>query len=323
MPEISIIVPVYNVEKYLKKCIDSILQQTFKDIEIILVNDGSTDNSGVICDEYIDKDPRIRVIHKENGGLAHARNTGLDIAKGNFVGFVDSDDWIDPIMYETLYYLCREQNAQISTCLIRNYRKNQKERRKKYVSKIKVFNSKEAIYSLYNGGLSGFSACNKLYKRTLFANVRFPNGRVYEDAAIMYRLFDCASKVAFIDVPLYNYNYRDQSITRSIFSEKRFDIVSNYFETYDFMERNYPEMCEKINYVYFVTLRTMITDIVREKSFMTNSGNIKRISKHMREVNNLILKNKTISIKHKLLAQVLIWCPSAAVFSYSFFIKEN
>ncbi|MCI2255194.1 glycosyltransferase [Domibacillus sp. PGB-M46] len=323
MPKISIIVPIYNVEQYLKKCVDSILAQTFQDYEIILVNDGSTDACGEICDDYINKDSRIRVIHKKNGGLADARNTGINAANGDYLGFVDSDDWLEPTMYETLYNVCFSENADISTCLIETQRKNKNQKTKVNKKEIKVFTSFEAISSLYEGKLSGFSACNKLYKKSLFENVEFPKGRVYEDAAIMYKLFSYASKIAFVNLPLYKYNYRDHSITRSNFSEKRFDVVANYFETYSFMENNYPEMCEKINFVYYVTLRTMIADIVCEKSIVQNSEYIKRISKHVREVNKAILKNNTITIKHKLLAQVLAWCPGLAVFFYKFFLKTN
>ena len=115
-PKISIIVPVYKVEKYIHKCIDSILNQTFKDFELILVDDGSPDNCGKICDEYAKKDSRVIVIHKENGGLSSARNSGLDIARGDYIGFVDSDDYIENDMYELLYNLCEENNCDISSC---------------------------------------------------------------------------------------------------------------------------------------------------------------------------------------------------------------
>ncbi|UOK56378.1 glycosyltransferase [Bacillus sp. OVS6] len=118
MPAISIVVPIYNVEKYLHKCIDSILSQNFTDLEIVLVNDGSTDSCGRICDEYSIKDNRVKVIHKKNGGLSDARNTGIEISTGDFIGFVDSDDWVEPNMYETLYNLCISNSADISTCSI-------------------------------------------------------------------------------------------------------------------------------------------------------------------------------------------------------------
>ena len=120
MPKISVIVPVYNVEKYLRKCIESILNQTFREFELILVDDGSTDSSGKICDEYALKDSRIKVIHKENGGASSARNAGLDVAKGEYIGFVDSDDWIEMDMYGELYRLIKENNTDISVCGINN-----------------------------------------------------------------------------------------------------------------------------------------------------------------------------------------------------------
>lgn len=323
MPKISIIVPVYNVEQYLKKCIDSILIQTFKNIEVILVNDGSTDNCGEICDEYLSKDPRVRVIHQKNEGLSEARNAGINIAKGEYIGFIDSDDWIEPTMYEILYSLSIKYNADISTCLIKHHGKNQKSNIEKSVNQVQVFNSQEAIERLYNNSLSGFIACNKLYKRNLFEDIKYPKGRVYEDAAVMYRLFDQASKIVFINEQLYNYNHRDQSITRSGFSEKRFDIVLNYFETYSFMEKNYPFMCEKINFIYFSSLRGMLVDIICEKSASRNTENIKKISRNIREVNNTILKNNIIPYKHKMLAQLLAWFPNVGLLFYKFFAKPN
>ena len=123
MPKISVIVPVYNVEKYLRKCIESILNQTFREFELILVDDGSTDSSGKICDEYALKDSRIKVIHKENGGASSARNAGLDVAKGEYIGFVDSDDWIEMDMYGELYRLIKENNTDISVCGINNIKR--------------------------------------------------------------------------------------------------------------------------------------------------------------------------------------------------------
>lgn len=128
---ISIIVPVYNVEKYLNKCIDSIINQTYKNIEIILVDDGSTDNSGKICDEYLLRDSRIKVIHKNNGGLSSARNEGINISSGEYIGFVDSDDWVEPNMYEEMYKKILYSNADIVDC---GYWKEYENKSIKYIS---------------------------------------------------------------------------------------------------------------------------------------------------------------------------------------------
>jgi glycosyltransferase involved in cell wall biosynthesis len=321
MPKVSIVVPIYNVERYLRNCIESIITQSLKDIEIILVNDGSIDNCGKICNEYMKNDKRINVIHKQNGGLSDARNAGIKFASGDFIGFVDGDDSIDQNMYEVLYNLCIDQNADISTCLIKSDNINLKN---DFLveSNVKVLDSKNAIHGLYEGTLSGFSACNKLYKKEIFENILFPIGRVYEDAAVMYRLFDHAKKIAFINFPLYNYIQRELSITRSGFSEKRFDVVSNYFETYSFMEKEYPEMCEKLNFIYFNTLTNMIIDIIREKNLENDFNFVMRVSKQIRKINRGILSNNILSIKQKLFGQMMAWCPMIGFYFCKLRIKH-
>jgi glycosyltransferase involved in cell wall biosynthesis len=321
MPKVSIIVPIYNVERYLRNCIESIMAQSLKDIEIILVNDGSIDNCGKICNEYVKNDKRINVIHKQNGGLSDARNAGIKFAKGDFIGFVDGDDSIDQNMYEVLYNLCIDQNTDISTCLIKSDNINLKN---DFLveSNVKVLDSKNAIHELYEGTLSGFSACNKLYKKEIFENILFPIGRVYEDAAVMYLLYDRAKKITFINYPLYNYTPRELSITRSGFSVKRFDVVSNYYETYDFMEKNYPEMCEKLNFIYFQTLKNMIADIIREKNLVDDLNFILRVSKQLRKINKKILSNNILSIREKLFAQIMAWCPKVGYYFCEIRIKQ-
>lgn len=174
--ELSIIVPIYKTELYLKKCIDSILNQIFKNFELILVADGSPDRCGEICDEYAKKDNRIKVIHKKNGGQASARNEGLDIAKGNYIGFVDSDDWLEPNMYEVLYNEIIKSNSIISICKITTSKKI-----KNKVKKIKILDSKEKIFdALLRENYLKWSVCNKLYKKEDIKNIRFLEGQIYE-----------------------------------------------------------------------------------------------------------------------------------------------
>ncbi|MED3939488.1 glycosyltransferase family 2 protein [Priestia megaterium] len=323
MPAISIIVPVYNVEEYLEKCIDSILKQTFKDFELILVNDGSTDNCGEICDKYVGKDNRVRVIHKKNGGLSDARNSGIEAAKGHYIGFVDSDDWIEPNMYEILYTLCVENGADISTCSINIWDKENKRKCWGASNTTKIFDSRIAIKYMYDDKLSGFTAWNKLYNKNVFKNIRFPKGRIYEDAAIMYKIYDNSNQIIFIDNPLYNYIYRRSSITRSSFSEKRFDVVLNYEETYIYMQKNYPEMCEKLDNIYFASLRNMVVDIVNERSLLSNYKYIRKISGLIKQHNNKLLKNKSIPLSHKMLAQLIAWCPVLGILFYKIRISTG
>ncbi len=220
--KLSIIVPIYNTEKYLRKCIDSILAQTLTDFECILVDDGSTDNCPSICDEYAEKDPRIVVIHKPNGGQSDARNKGLDIAKGDYIGFVDSDDYIDTNMYEDLYNLAVTNGISMVVCKINYIDANNS------ISSAKENETCQCIiYDAYNDLINDFSSinekiyfsvCCKLFSRDIFKNIRFPKGLLYEDAYITLDLLECCDKVLFVDKCYYNYIYRQGSTMNSTYS---------------------------------------------------------------------------------------------------------
>lgn len=208
MDLISVIVPVYNVEKYLRKCVDSILAQTYTNLEIILVDDGSPDNCGKICDEYAAKDSRIKVIHQENGGLSAARNAGLDVATGDYIGFVDSDDYIAPDMYEKLYQAIEIYNSDIALC---GFKKFELESRTEVYEK-KLLYRDEFLKELLLENIKSY-AWNKLYKKSLFDNVRFPEGELFEDLKIMHLIGEKVSAVSFTNKILYYYRIRQGSIT--------------------------------------------------------------------------------------------------------------
>ncbi|WP_318505185.1 glycosyltransferase family 2 protein [Bacillus sp. T3] len=207
-PKISIIVPVYNVEKYIHKCVDSILNQTFQDFELILVDDGSPDNCGFICDDFAQKDKRVKVVHKQNGGLSTARNAGMDIAEGEYIGFVDSDDWIEPDMYELLFNLCVENDCEIANCSSIIYFTN-----KTVVNgshPLIIQNRHEAMKAMLEGKLYDEVVWTKLIKRNLLTDIRFPEGIVYEDTAFTYKVIHKCKKVCSIGSPKYHYIKRDE-----------------------------------------------------------------------------------------------------------------
>lgn len=239
-PKISIIVPVYKVEPYIRKCVDSILAQTLTDFELILVDDGSPDNCGEICDEYASKDSRVVVIHKENGGQATARNAGLDIAKGDYIGFVDSDDWIEPDMYELLYNMCIENKCDIANCTSTIYFKNKTV--KNGTHPLTVQNRKEAMRTMLEGKLYDEVVWTKLIKCSLLENIRFPVGVIYEDTAFTYKVIHNASRICCIGAPKYHYIKRDESTMDRAIKNLRIDAVLIYEEMYKFIERNYPEL---------------------------------------------------------------------------------
>lgn len=233
---ISIIVPVYNVEKYLEECIDSILNQTYKNLEIILVDDGSTDKSGIICEDYAKIDSRIKVIHKKNGGLSDARNVGIDKALGEFIIFVDSDDYIDKDMCQILInYVC-EYNVDIVSCNFKKVFDNniEEDNITYFKEKIKIL-TKEEVLKEYFLTLAPeiFATWNKLYKKSLFftdEKIRFPVNRLHEDIATTYRLYAESKKVILLNELLYNYRQRNNSIMKKISHKNIEDLIKNMKE---------------------------------------------------------------------------------------------
>lgn len=222
---ISIIVPVYNVEQYIKNCVRSIATQTYKNIEIILVDDGSTDKSGEICDAFKKTDERIKVVHKMNGGLSDARNVGLDVAAGKYVMFVDSDDYIPDYAVEYLYGLLKDNKSSISIGRL----VMTKELNSKAIlgnGKTCLYNNKEAIGQLLYANRFSTSAPAKLYEKSLFDGIRFPIGKLHEDLYTIYKVVDKSPKVVYGSEIVYFYFHRAGSITVSKFSIKRLDALA-------------------------------------------------------------------------------------------------
>lgn len=205
-PLISIIVPVYKVEKYIENCIKSLINQTYKNLEIILIDDGSPDRSGEICDKYASLDNRIKVFHFENGGVSAARNKGVEYAKGDYIGFVDSDDWVDHDMYETLFRLINEYTADIAIC---GYREIYPDKVEEMSNKdIKVMNNLEALELNILNDID-YQICtapwNKLYKKEIVKNIKFPEGKVYEDIIFTTKALIESNKCVYQGISKYNY----------------------------------------------------------------------------------------------------------------------
>lgn len=220
--KLSVIVPVYNVESYINRCIDSILNQSYKNIEIILVDDGSTDASSAVCDKYGQKYENIIVIHKKNGGLSSARNTGLDCASGEIVGFVDSDDYIHPYMYECLIRNMVEFDADISNCKVAYLKNNKKPKDVEYSRQaVKCYSNIDILkIGLLKDAMYIDCACNNIYKKSLWNNIRFPIGMYHEDRATIFQTIYLAKKIVHTDFKGYFYCLREGSITRSPYSCK-------------------------------------------------------------------------------------------------------
>ena len=223
---ISVIVPIFNIKEYVEKCIKSIVEQTYTNLEIILVDDGSTDGSGEICDQFALQDDRITVFHKTNGGLSDARNYALDRVNGDLIAFVDGDDWIHPEMYEIMHSIMKEKNADIVTC---GFEQHKIEFAKQHYIQdnlnIKILTREEALCDIETPLVV---AWNKLYKSEIFSDIRYPKGKLHEDEYVIHRILYKCTRIAVIDSPLYFYTIRDNSIV-SVMTPQR---INNALEAF-------------------------------------------------------------------------------------------
>ena len=307
-PVISIIVPVYKVEAYLEKCINSILNQTLSDFELILVDDGSPDSCPAICDEYAMKDSRIKVIHKENGGLSDARNAGIEIATGKYLGFVDSDDYIAPDMYESLYTIITENNCDMAICQAAVVQEGEdaiyEDSNEAY-----VFESKDALYQMISKKLFTVNTWNKLYKRKLFENIRFPKGMLYEDLATTYKLISLSDKVVYSPMKKYAYLQRQGSIMNVTGYKVKTDkikIVENML-----LELNGEELQAGM-------IRYILNDIYK----MASCGNLTKNKEYLDSFCALYnnkretFKNKFLSLKEKTVLYMAVKTPGVLQMLY-------
>jgi len=257
---ISIIIPVYKVEKYLEKCIESVLKQTYTNLQIILVDDGSPDNCGKTCDEYAKKDSRIEVIHKVNGGLSDARNVGIIKAKGKYIGFVDSDDYIKEDMYEILLNLIIEYNADVSICNLydvidgKEYIRNKENGIQEY-SRLDIL--KEV---LLDKNIQSY-AWNKLYKKELFDEIKYPIGKKYEDIGTTFYLFEKCNKIVVTSEPEYYYLKRADSLVNNVTESTILDYTEIIIQRYLYAKQQVKELGKYNNYYLAKTLITAHNDI--------------------------------------------------------------
>ena len=226
---VSVIVPIYNVEKYLPRCVESIINQEYKNLEIILVDDGSPDNSPQICDEYAKKDTRIKVIHKENGGLSDARNAGMKMATGEYVSFIDSDDWIDSKFISLLYEGIKKSGADVAECATRLFDDSDHTLKTRGSKEEKISRS-DALSRLITENGVYQTVWNKLYKRSMIENIPFAVGKYHEDDFWTWRIFLKIDSLYLCEKPMYNYLQRSNSIIGSSYSLKKLDGAQARYE---------------------------------------------------------------------------------------------
>ncbi|MBQ8834487.1 MAG: glycosyltransferase [Oscillospiraceae bacterium] len=300
---ISVIVPVYNVEAYLPRCVDSILAQTYSNLEIILVDDGTRDASDKICDDYARKDSRVRVIHKENGGLSSARNAGIDTAKGEYLAFVDSDDWIEPETYETMLGLARQYGVKL-VCGGRYDVSSETGQREVGLCppRQEVVDGEEVVRRIFLWENIDSASWDKLYHRSLFREIRFPLGKICEDIPIMYRIVLDAGRVAMCDKPFYNYYHRPGSITTASVSEKTFHFAEHTAVIYPYICLNHPHLKNEARYFRIRSLvHTMLcVDLAGKAARKEFAGQYREAARELRASLPFLLTSPFFGQKERL-----------------------
>lgn len=293
-PLISIIVPVYNAEQYLNKCVDSIVNQTYTNLEIILIDDGSPDNCGAICDEWAKKDSRIKVIHKPNGGLSSARNAGLDLAKGDYLTFIDSDDYVEADMVFSVVNAIK--NSEVEIVLIREKQVNLKGETTKIVgdtpTNTTFYKEKDFLVELILGKqING--ACDKFYKRELVNDLRFEEGKHHgEDMLFNVRYLDCVNRVGYVDYIKYSYVANEDSVTHASFNSHSVDNLYFKDKVYEIVKEKYPNYSGVLVRRCFVARLTLLRLIFNssqkknQKALIKEvnaylKGNYKKVKKHL------------------------------------------
>lgn len=248
---LSVIVPVYNVEAYLPRCVDSILAQSYSNLEVILVDDGAKDASGAICDAYAVKDPRVKVIHKANGGLSSARNAGLEIASGEYIAFVDSDDWIEPDAYSHLLEVMKKYEVRLVCGGRYDVDGGTGEKTVGLCpSKEETVSGEELAGRIFLWDGCDSSACDKLYHRSVLENFRYPEGKVCEDVPVTYKIVLAAGQAAMSDRPFYNYYHRPGSISMGFaITEKTFHFSQHTEDIYPYIREHHPAIENQARYL--------------------------------------------------------------------------
>lgn len=292
-PLVSVIVPVYNIEKYIERCIDSITHQTYQNLKIILVDDGSTDASGRICDEYAANDSRIKVIHKANGGLSDSRNIAIDCAEGEWITLVDGDDFLADTAIESMYRAASMSGAQMVCCLYKLAYEGQKTNFSEgYAeSKISVYSQEEALEKMLRQSEFNNSAWAKLYKTELFSGIRYPKGELYEDLGTTYKLFCAAEKVALVRIEGYGYFVRLGSIQQSNFSKEKMAELRFVKEQKKYLDERFPKLESATTDRLVSSCFHILFSIIGQQEFEIDRKEVEKIIRENRR--KLLLSKKT------------------------------
>lgn len=310
---VSVVIPVYNVEKYLCRCINSVLAQSYRNLEIILVDDGSTDNSPAICDAFVKKDIRIKVFHKKNGGLSDARNYAYQYISGEYVTFIDSDDWVDRFYIENLYHAIKMDDSDIScSWFINVFDESKKDNGVNDLFDYHCFSNIEAMKKmLFQDGIET-SAWGKLYKANLIKYYKYPVGKLYEDIPVTYQCIKHSKKIGVIKNVDYFYFQRPNSIQNTNFTLKKLDGIRNLQELIENCKRDFPMLENAAICRYFSLLCNMIFQIDKKKYMDTYDFLWEEIKKY--RIN--VISNKDAPKKSKMAAILSFFGFSLLKFAY-------
>lgn len=297
MHKISIIIPIYNVEQFLPKCLDSIIKQTYKNLEIILVNDGSTDTCPQICDKYATKDSRIKVIHKENGGLSDARNAGFQFVTGDYLAFVDSDDLVSLDFYENLLKISIQKNADIVESGILKFTDEKDLQNLQQDNSVEEFETEKALELLMKEQLKQV-VWNKLYKTNIVNNLLFEKGKIHEDEFWTYQIFARAKKIVKTNYPLYFYRQQEESIMAEKYSIRRLSGVEAREKRLEFMEKNFPNLTNlavaKFWHSAFNNYQAIVRNPKLDEDFYHRKNILEKIKKNIKPIHYANWKTKDV-----------------------------
>lgn len=298
MEKISVIIPVYNVKQYLERCVESVIAQTYKELEIILVDDGSTDGSADICDNYGKKDNRIVVVHKSNGGLSSARNAGMNIATGLFFAFLDSDDYLYEDNIEHQIDLIRKENADVVCTAYRDAVRTYYE-----TKEIHTMTGREAAKRMFiRDGVDSNSPC-KLYRASLFSDIRFPEGRLYENVPVTYKVLLKAETVVVSGKVGYYIESRDNSITRSPFKSRDIDYMLFTQTVLEDVKRNYKDLVEYAEVFFFESVISLMEKL--HNNDYVPSEETEKVKCEFKKIYKSVLKSRYVSKTKKIITLLL------------------
>ena len=301
-PLISVIIPVYNSEKYLNACLESVTGQSYTELEILLIDDGSMDSSPALCDAWEKKDSRVRVFHKKNGGQADARNLGFKMSHGEYIGYVDSDDTVEPCMYEMLLSALEENSLDMAVCARFNVNEKNGEKQELFaLPSQEIWEKREFLSRFLTWRNLDGSPCDKLFARHLLEGNEFPLGLICEDIPFVYNALKKCEKIVHIAKPLYNYLQREGSTSHSKFSEKTFGLVKYPCEIREDVLKIYPELSEEVDYFYYsriLNFLNMLSPREQKEIFL-------KYTKIIRENKKAILKSQIFNKRQKTLTRLI------------------